>query len=53
MAKYIVKSPLNHDGKLYEMSKTIELTEEQAAPLLAVKAIEPPSAQTPEKKGKE
>jgi len=51
MAKYIVKSPLNHDGKLYELGKTIELTEEQAEPLLAVKTIEP--SQTTEKKGKE
>jgi len=31
---YRVISPLSHDGVLYEIDESIELTEQQAAPLL-------------------
>lgn len=34
MPKYKVKSPLNHDQKDYKIGSAIELTDEQAAPLL-------------------
>lgn len=34
MPKYTVKSALQHDGKDYKIGSSIEMTEEQAAPLL-------------------
>lgn len=41
MAKksYEVLSHVTHDGKGYDVGKTIELDDEHAEPLLAVKAI--------------
>ena len=34
MPKYKVKSPLSHDGKDYKIGDTVEMTAEQADPLL-------------------
>lgn len=34
MPKYKVKSPLSHDGEDYKIGDTVEMTAEQAAPLL-------------------
>lgn len=34
MPKYKVKSPLSHDNKDYAIGATVEMTEEQAQPLL-------------------
>lgn len=34
MPKYKVKSPLSHDGKDHKIGATVEMTEEQAQPLL-------------------
>jgi hypothetical protein len=42
---YTVLSPLEHDQEPYAVGESIELTPEQAAPLLGVKAIEPAPAQ--------
>lgn len=44
-ATYKVLSPLEHDQDAYAVGESIELTPEQAAPLLAVKAIEAAPAQ--------
>lgn len=41
MPGYRVKTPLEHDGARYETGAAVELTEEQAAPLLAAGAVEP------------
>lgn len=43
MAKqtYTVTSPIEHDGVRYAEGKPIDLTDERAAPLLAVGAIKP------------
>lgn len=38
--KYIVKTPVNHDNKPYEIGDRIDLEDEAAAGLLEVKAIE-------------
>lgn len=40
MSGYVVKFPVNHDGKHYDVGAEIELTEEWAAPLLACGAID-------------
>lgn len=40
MPSYIVQSPLDHDQKRYMPGSTVELTEEQAAPLLAAAVVE-------------
>ncbi len=41
---YTVKYVVNHDGEEYGAGSEIELSEKQAAPLLAVDAITDPSA---------
>lgn len=41
---YTVKCVVNHDGEEYGVGSEIELTDKQAAPLLAVDAISDPSA---------
>ncbi|MNL68699.1 hypothetical protein D3C87_1934660 [compost metagenome] len=41
MPKYVTLSPLRHDGKLLKVGSSIELEEEEAAPLLDCWAIEP------------
>lgn len=41
MPRYVVIHPIEHDGKRYEVG-TIELTEKQAAPLLAIGHIAQP-----------
>lgn len=44
--QYNVKEPLKHDGKDYAIGGTIDLTAEQAAPLLAIGTLEEaPAAQ--------
>jgi len=42
---YTVLSPIEHDQEAYAVGESVELTPEQAAPLLAVKAIEAAPAQ--------
>ena len=39
-----VLTPVEHDGELYTEGKPIELNEEQARPLLDVKAVAPAAA---------
>jgi hypothetical protein len=39
---YVVKTPVEHDAERFEIGTEIALTEKQAAPLLAVKAIVDP-----------
>jgi len=39
-AAYIVLHPVHHDGDLYKRKDTIELTDSQAQPLLALGVIE-------------
>ena len=46
--KYRVISPLLHDGKGYQPGDEVALTEDEAAPLLAVNVVEAPSP-APEK----
>lgn len=41
---YTVKYVVNHDGEEYAVGSDIELSDKQAAPLLAVDAISDPSA---------
>ena len=41
MPKYTALTPIEHDGKPYAEGEPITLTEDQAAPLLALKAVEP------------
>ena len=48
--KYIVLTPVQHDRKDYAPGSPIELTEEQAAPLILVKAIEEEKKPEPSKK---
>lgn len=36
---YRALTPIEHDGKRFEIDKTLRLDDEAAAPLLAVKAI--------------
>ncbi len=38
-SNYKVLTPIDHDNKRYAIDKPIELTDEEAAPLLAVGAI--------------
>jgi hypothetical protein len=38
---FVALSKVKHDGKLYGKGKTLQLTEAQAARLLAHKAVEP------------
>ncbi|MGE0671965.1 MAG: hypothetical protein AB7O64_02810 [Methylibium sp.] len=47
MPKYTVKSPLDHDGKRYAIGKSVELTEEEAEPLLGHTVELPPAAEKP------
>jgi hypothetical protein len=46
MAKktYKALTPIDHDGEAYAVDESIEMDEKQAAPLLAVNAIEAPPA---------
>lgn len=46
MPIFEVLQPLDHDGKSYKEGKTVELTQEQAEPLLELKAIAPVGAPT-------
>jgi hypothetical protein len=39
MAKYLVNEPLNHDQKEFQPGEEVELTDEQAAPLLLVNVV--------------
>lgn len=39
MSKFKVITPVEHDGKRYEVGESISLDEKTAAPLLAVHAI--------------
>lgn len=41
MPKFIVKTPINHNGKPYAPGKIIDLADDDAASLLAADAIEP------------
>lgn len=41
---YTILSPVEHDGERYEIGATIDLEDAQAAPLLALAAIEGPVA---------
>lgn len=50
--KYLVKSRLEHDGKLYEPGKSVELDDEAAAPLVAVHVIEPAAVEAEADKSK-
>ncbi len=43
MSKFIVKSPIKHDGKLYQPGEKIKLTDEQAAAM--PHALEPVQAE--------
>ena len=52
MSKYTVKSRLDHDNRLYEPGKVVELDEEQAEPLLAAQVIEAAPDDAPVAKGK-
>lgn len=47
--KYVVRTPVKHDGVDYPPGKSIELTEAEAAPLLVVQAIEGEKKPEPEK----
>lgn len=40
-ATYVVQSPLDHDNDRYAAGDTVELTEEQAKPLLELRVIKP------------
>jgi len=57
MPKYIVKSPILHDGKKYEPGETIELSDERAAQMPwavePVKEEEKPAAVPPADNGAE
>lgn len=44
-AKYLVKSPLDHNGKRYEIGKTVDLTDDEAEPLLPIDVVEPAEKQ--------
>lgn len=50
MERYIVTSPVRHDGKDYAVGKVIELSEEQAAALIAAGAVRPAAEEKEEKK---
>ena len=41
MKKYTVNSPLNHDNQAYAIGDTVEMSEEQAAHLVARERITP------------
>lgn len=41
---YIVQSPLDHDGERYAPGDSVELSEDQAKPLLEAKVISPAAA---------
>lgn len=41
MPKFTAIQPVKHNGRRYEPDATLELTQAQAAPLLALGAIEP------------
>ncbi|WOF75318.1 hypothetical protein QMT40_002989 [Parvibaculaceae bacterium PLY_AMNH_Bact1] len=47
MPKFTVKTAVRHDDKDYAVDEEVNLTEEIAEPLLAVKAIEPVSKPEP------
>lgn len=40
-ATYTVQSPLDHDNDRYAAGDTVDLTEEQAKPLLELRVIKP------------
>ncbi|MGE0388445.1 MAG: hypothetical protein AB7Q97_27285 [Gammaproteobacteria bacterium] len=46
---YTVASPIEHDKEHYAVGETIELSEPQAAALLAVGAVEAPAEKAPPK----
>lgn len=55
MSRYLVKTPINHDGEQYQPGETIELEPEQAAAMpWAVEPAEEPDAGDgePKKRGK-
>lgn len=53
MSKYIAKTVIEHDGKLYAIGKPLpELTEDQTADLLALGAIEEAPEDKARSKGK-
>lgn len=43
---YTVLSPLDHDGEPYKRDDQVELTEDQARPLLDLKVVQPAPAGT-------
>lgn len=47
MPKFIVKSPLDHDGKAFAEGDPIELSKKLAAPLLAAGVVAPEGAEPP------
>lgn len=51
MAKktYTVLTPVSHDNKDYAPGKSIDLDDDQAAPLLECKAVEPKAEEKPKK----
>lgn len=52
MPTYLVKSPLDHDQKRYKPDEEVELTEEQAAPLVAAGVVAEAVAEAPADKKK-
>lgn len=48
MPDYICKQPLLHNGSLVHRGNTITLTEEDAAPLVRIGALEPAPEPAPE-----
>jgi hypothetical protein len=60
MARFVCKSAVIHDGKEYAAGESVELSDSQAAPLLADFVVEasiksekkPPVQEIAEKKGK-
>lgn len=47
MPKFIVTSPLDHDGKAFAVGDPIELSKKLAAPLLAAGVAAPEGAEPP------
>lgn len=48
MPKFKALTPIEHNGKRYETDKVLDLSDEEAEPLLAVNAIEPAGKKTAE-----
>jgi hypothetical protein len=44
MAKHTVTKTIHHDGKLYRKGATVELTPDQAEPLIAIGHVADPKA---------